>query len=300
VDRLIEAESLAKTYPGGTVAVRDVSISVRRGELYMLMGLSGSGKSTVLRMLNRLVEPASGTVRLDGRDLAALSEHELREVRNRRIAMVFQHFALLPHKSVRYNAGYGLRIRGVPRTEREDAAQAALEQVGLGSWGDRRPGELSGGMRQRVGLARALATGAELLLMDEPFSALGIRQVDPEVVEAARAFGAPSGRVLADVQLPLALPSIMAGINQVIMLALSMVVVAGLAGADGLGATVTSAVTQLDIGAGFEGGLAVVILAVYLDRITSALATPGRTLLAAAVRRGRVPAEPAGARAAAA
>jgi glycine betaine/proline transport system ATP-binding protein len=172
VDRLIEAESLAKTYPGGTVAVREVSLSVRRGELYMLMGLSGSGKSTVLRMLNRLVEPSSGTVRLDGRNLASLDDQELREVRNRRTAMVFQHFALLPHKTVRYNAGYGLRIRGVPKEEREAAAQAALEQVGLADWGDRRPDELSGGMRQRVGLARALATGADLLLMDEPFSAL--------------------------------------------------------------------------------------------------------------------------------
>jgi glycine betaine/proline transport system ATP-binding protein len=136
------------------------------------MGLSGSGKSTVLRMLNRLVEPTSGTVRLDGRDLAALDERELRDVRNRRIAMVFQHFALLPHKSVRYNAGYGLRIRGVPAAEREHAAEQALVQVGLEAWRDRRPGELSGGMRQRVGLARALATGAEVLLMDEPFSAL--------------------------------------------------------------------------------------------------------------------------------
>ncbi len=172
MDRLIEAEGLAKTYPGGTVAVRDVSLGIRRGELHMLMGLSGSGKSTVLRMLNRLVEPSSGTVRLDGRDLAGLDDGELREVRNRRIAMVFQHFALLPHKSVRDNAGYGLRIRGLPKPEREEAAQRALEQVGLGDWGDRRPDELSGGMRQRVGLARALATGAEVLLMDEPFSAL--------------------------------------------------------------------------------------------------------------------------------
>ena len=114
---------------------------------------------------------------------------------------------------------------------------------------------------------------------------LGIRQVDREVVEAAHAFGAPPRRVLADVQLPLALPSIMAGINQVIMLALSMVVVAGLAGAEGLGAVVTSAVTQLDIGAGTEGGLAVVILAVYLDRVTGALAAPGRTVLAGVRRR---------------
>lgn len=116
---------------------------------------------------------------------------------------------------------------------------------------------------------------------------LGIRQVDAEVVEAARAFGAPPRRVLLDVQLPLALPSIMAGINQVIMLALSMVVVAGLAGAEGLGAVVTSAVTQLDIGAGTEGGLAVVILAVYLDRVTGALAVPGRSVMSSVRRAAR-------------
>jgi glycine betaine/proline transport system permease protein len=122
---------------------------------------------------------------------------------------------------------------------------------------------------------------------------LGIRQVDHEVVEAARAFGAPPRRVLLDVQLPLALPSIMAGINQVIMLALSMVVVAGLAGAEGLGAIVTSAVTQLDIGAGSEGGLAVVILAVYLDRVTSALAAPGPTLFSVARRRDGSQPDPA-------
>ncbi|HTE64029.1 MAG TPA: ABC transporter permease subunit [Solirubrobacteraceae bacterium] len=123
---------------------------------------------------------------------------------------------------------------------------------------------------------------------------LGIRQVDREIVEAAEAFGAPPGRVLLDVQLPLALPSIMAGINQVIMLALSMVVVAGLAGAEGLGAVVTSAVTQLDIGAGSEGGLAVVVLAVYLDRVTGALATPGPTLASAVRRRPRPAPSPAG------
>ncbi|MDO8212050.1 betaine/proline/choline family ABC transporter ATP-binding protein [Conexibacter sp. CPCC 206217] len=169
---MIEAASLAKTYPGGTVAVRDVSISVRRGELYVLMGLSGSGKSTVLRMLNRLVEPTAGSVSLDGRDLASLSAAELREVRNRRISMVFQHFALLPHKSVRDNAGYGLEIRGLAKRERRERSQRALEQVGLGEWGDKRPAELSGGMKQRVGLARALATEADVLLMDEPFSAL--------------------------------------------------------------------------------------------------------------------------------
>ncbi|MEA2296234.1 MAG: glycine betaine/proline transport system ATP-binding protein [Solirubrobacteraceae bacterium] len=168
---LIEARRLAKRY-GDTVAVEDVSFSVRRGELFVLMGLSGSGKSTVLRMLNGLITPTSGTVVVDGEDVAALAAAGLRELRNRRISMVFQHFALFPHRSVRDNAAYGLDLRGVAKPERLERAQWALDTVGLGGWGDKRPSELSGGMQQRVGLARALATDADVLLMDEPFSAL--------------------------------------------------------------------------------------------------------------------------------
>ncbi len=136
------------------------------------MGLSGSGKSTVLRMLNRLVEPTSGELLIDGKNVATMPEGELRELRNRKINMVFQHFALFPHRTVRENAAYALHVRNESAAARTERADWALETVGLGEWGDALPGELSGGMRQRVGLARALASDADILLMDEPFSAL--------------------------------------------------------------------------------------------------------------------------------
>ncbi len=157
---------------GATLAVHDVDLTVARGELFVVMGLSGSGKSTLVRLLNRLVEPSAGTVELDGRDLRALDDAELRRVRNERMSMVFQHFALFPHRSVRDNAGYALAVRGVGAAERRERADRALETVGLLDRADALPAELSGGMRQRVGLARALAADSEVLLMDEPFSAL--------------------------------------------------------------------------------------------------------------------------------
>ncbi|WP_043681753.1 quaternary amine ABC transporter ATP-binding protein [Streptomyces xylophagus] len=157
---------------GITAAVVDASFSVAPGEIFVVMGLSGSGKSTLLRMLNGLLEPTAGRVRYDGQDLTALSDRELRAVRARKISMVFQHFALFPHRSVRENAAYGLEVQGVPRAERERRAGEALALCGLAGWEDSWPDELSGGMQQRVGLARALATDADLLLMDESFSAL--------------------------------------------------------------------------------------------------------------------------------
>ncbi|WP_317442388.1 glycine betaine/L-proline ABC transporter ATP-binding protein [Streptomyces collinus] len=157
---------------GTTAAVIDVSFDVRPGEIFVVMGLSGSGKSTLLRMLNGLLEPTSGHVRFDGQDLTALGDRELRELRSKKISMVFQHFALFPHRSVRDNAAYGLDVQGVPRAERERRADEALALCGLAGWEDSWPDELSGGMQQRVGLARALATDADLLLMDESFSAL--------------------------------------------------------------------------------------------------------------------------------
>ncbi|WP_138758906.1 quaternary amine ABC transporter ATP-binding protein [Modestobacter altitudinis] len=155
-----------------TLAVHDVSFEVARGELFVVMGLSGSGKSTLVRLLNRLIEPSAGTVEVDGRDLRALEDAELRTVRNQKISMVFQHFALLPHRTVRENAGYALKVRGARAAEQRERADWALETVGLLDRADARPDELSGGMRQRVGLARALAADSEVLLMDEPFSAL--------------------------------------------------------------------------------------------------------------------------------
>lgn len=160
------------TGAGGVVAVDDVSFDVERGEIFVIMGLSGSGKSTLIRMVNRLVDSTAGSIRYDGEDIAAMNRSQLRELRNRKFSMVFQHFALFPHRSIRENTAYGLKTRGVARGERLQEADRALEHVGLHRWGDARPGELSGGMQQRVGLARALATDPDVLIMDEPFSAL--------------------------------------------------------------------------------------------------------------------------------
>jgi glycine betaine/proline transport system ATP-binding protein len=155
---------------GCTVAVHDVSFEVDRGELFVIMGLSGSGKSTLLRMMNRLVDPTAGQLFIDNQDISTMRDAELRAIRGRRISMVFQHFALLPHRSVVENVTYPLRLQKVE--DPSDRARWALAEVGLGDWAEARPNELSGGMKQRVGLARALATDADVMLMDEPFSAL--------------------------------------------------------------------------------------------------------------------------------
>ncbi|MEU3054148.1 quaternary amine ABC transporter ATP-binding protein [Streptomyces griseus] len=157
---------------GTTAAVIDASFTVEPGQIFVVMGLSGSGKSTLLRMLNGLLEPTAGRVLFDGQDLTALSPRDLRRVRSTKISMVFQHFALFPHRSVLENAAYGLEVQGVSREEREVRAAEALRLTGLEGWEKSWPDELSGGMQQRVGLARALATDADLLLMDESFSAL--------------------------------------------------------------------------------------------------------------------------------
>jgi glycine betaine/proline transport system ATP-binding protein len=157
---------------GATAAVIDVNFSVESGEIFVVMGLSGSGKSTLIRMLNGLVQPTAGRVFVGDDEVTALDAKGLRALRQRRISMVFQHFALLPHRSVLDNAAYALEVRGVDRRTRLAAAREALSMVGLESWGDYRPDELSGGMQQRVGLARALASEADVLLMDEAFSAL--------------------------------------------------------------------------------------------------------------------------------
>ncbi|NPD05951.1 betaine/proline/choline family ABC transporter ATP-binding protein [Nocardioides sp. zg-1308] len=157
---------------GGYLGASDVSFTVARGGMFVVMGLSGSGKSTVLRMINRLNEPTAGELLVDGEDITRVGDGRLRELRNNEIGMVFQHFSLFPHRSVRDNAAYGLKVRGVARAERYERADAALARVGLDGRGDKLPHELSGGMRQRVGLARALAVDPPILLMDEPFSAL--------------------------------------------------------------------------------------------------------------------------------
>ncbi|WP_306366632.1 glycine betaine/L-proline ABC transporter ATP-binding protein [Nocardiopsis sp. CC223A] len=155
-----------------TAAVIDVSFDVEPGEIFVVMGLSGSGKSTLIRMLNGLLEPTSGSVEVDGVDITTLGKKELLKLRGQKISMVFQHFALLPHRTVLENAAYGLELRGEPRPERTARASETLELVGLAGWEDKFPHQLSGGMQQRVGLARALAADTDIILMDEAFSAL--------------------------------------------------------------------------------------------------------------------------------
>lgn len=157
---------------GHVAALRNVDLTIADGENTVIMGLSGSGKSTLVRIINRLIEPTRGRVVLDNMDVTALAPADLRALRRDRIAMVFQHFALLPHRTVLDNAAYGLEIRGVPARVRRETACHWIETVGLAGYESVLPRQLSGGMRQRVGLARALATDADILLMDEPFSAL--------------------------------------------------------------------------------------------------------------------------------
>lgn len=163
-------EILAQTR--STVAVDNVSLEVYPGETFVIMGLSGSGKSTLVRCLNRLIEPTAGTITIDGEDVGAMSGEELRGLRRRKLGMVFQRFSLLPHRSVLDNVGLGLEVQGTKRAEREKAAKRVLGVVGLAGWQHSFPDQLSGGMQQRVGLARALASDPDILLMDEPFSAL--------------------------------------------------------------------------------------------------------------------------------
>ena len=161
---------LART--GHSIGVFDASFTIEPGEIFVVMGLSGSGKSTLVRMLNRLIEPTAGRILVDGQDIHALTDKALRQWRRKDISMVFQSFALMPHMTVLDNTAFGLELAGTPKAERQQMARQALEQVGLAEWGASYPDELSGGMQQRVGLARALAADPAILLMDEAFSAL--------------------------------------------------------------------------------------------------------------------------------
>ncbi|WP_447553731.1 quaternary amine ABC transporter ATP-binding protein [Vreelandella sp. EE22] len=163
-------EILEKT--GQTLGLSNISFDVYEGELLVIMGLSGSGKSTLIRCLNRLIETTEGEIIIDGENIPSLGEKALLECRRRHFSMVFQNFALFPHRTVQQNAEFGLEIRGVDKTRRKELGHSALQQVGLGGWEDAYPHQLSGGMQQRVGLARALANDASVLLMDEAFSAL--------------------------------------------------------------------------------------------------------------------------------
>ena len=157
---------------GHVIAVKDVSFQVMTGECFVVMGLSGSGKSTLVRCLSRLIEPTSGEVIIDGRDITAFKQKELLELRRHKMAMVFQHFGLFPHRKVIDNISYGLEVRGMGKQERTEKAMEVLTLVGLDGWDQNYPRELSGGMQQRVGLARAMAVDPEILIFDEPFSAL--------------------------------------------------------------------------------------------------------------------------------
>ena len=176
----------------GVAAVIDASFEVKRGEIFVVMGLSGSGKSTLIRMLNGLWDATSGSVTVGDTDITAVSAADLREVRRRSVSMVFQHFALLPHRTVIDNVAYGLEIQGMPRAERLARAQTIIDLVGLAGWADHLPAQLSGGMQQRVGLGRALAADTDVLLMDEAFSALDPlirREMQEQLIELQEALG---------------------------------------------------------------------------------------------------------------
>ena len=172
VRRLKSGESRADVLDAGTAAVIDASFTVNRGEIFVIMGLSGSGKSTIIRMLNGLHDITDGTVVVNGDPITGIPASRLREIRRDNVSMVFQHFALLPHRTVAANVAYPLELKGVGKAERLARAEEVLAMVGLAGWGDKLPSELSGGMQQRVGIARALAADTDILLMDEAFSAL--------------------------------------------------------------------------------------------------------------------------------
>jgi glycine betaine/proline transport system ATP-binding protein len=192
--RLADGAPRAEALAGlpATAAVIDANFEVRPGEIFVVMGLSGSGKSTLIRMLNGLLQPTQGSVRIDGVEVTALRPAALRKLRREKISMVFQHFALMPHRTVLENAGYALEVAGRPKAERRERAMDALRMVDLTEWADKLPHHLSGGMRQRVGLARALAAGTDILLMDEAFSALDPlirREIQDQLLELQAELG---------------------------------------------------------------------------------------------------------------
>ena len=185
--KISKTEALEKY--NSVIGVSDVSFDVKQGEIFCVMGLSGSGKSTLVRHINRLLEPTSGKILINGQDVMTLDRDNLQELRNKKIGMVFQNFALMPHRSVVDNIAMPLEIRGISKNDRLDAANKILEIVELQGWGNKFAHELSGGMQQRVGLARALAADPEFLLMDEPFSALDPlirRQLQSEFIKLSK------------------------------------------------------------------------------------------------------------------
>jgi glycine betaine/proline transport system ATP-binding protein len=188
---------------GCVAAVKDISFDVAPGEVFVVMGLSGSGKSTLVRCLTRLIEPTAGTVSIDGNDITSASESKLRSLRRSYVSMVFQHFGLLPHRQVIDNVAYGLEVRGMGRSERRNKAAEVVEMVGLKGYERSYPDQLSGGMQQRVGLARALANDPSLLLFDEPFSALDPlirRDMQDEVIRLQEELGTTMVFITHDLQ----------------------------------------------------------------------------------------------------
>ncbi len=198
---LSRAELKNKT--GCVIGVKDVSFDVAPGEVFVVMGLSGSGKSTLVRCLTRLIEPTAGTVVIDGEDVTGASEAKLRELRRAHVSMVFQHFGLLPHRQVIDNVAYGLEVRGIGKKERRAKAGEIVQLVGLEGYESSYPDQLSGGMQQRVGLARALASDPSMLLFDEPFSALDPlirRDMQNEVIRLHRELGKTMVFITHDLQ----------------------------------------------------------------------------------------------------
>jgi glycine betaine/proline transport system ATP-binding protein len=192
VQRLKSGASRTEVQDAGTAAVIDASFTVNKGEIFVIMGLSGSGKSTIIRMLNGLHDITDGTVTIGGDAITGIPASRLREIRRDNVSMVFQHFALLPHRTVADNVAYPLELKGVAKGERRAKADEVLSMVGLDGWGDKLPSQLSGGMQQRVGIARALAADTEILLMDEAFSALDPlirREMQEELVELQQQLG---------------------------------------------------------------------------------------------------------------
>ena len=182
-----KSEILKET--GATIGVVDANFKINDGEIFVIMGLSGSGKSTLVRMINRLIEPTDGEVLIDGENLMKMDKKSLREVRRKKMSMVFQNFGLLPNRTILENAEYGLEVQGVDKETRENKAKEALDTVGISGYNDEYPDQLSGGMQQRVAIARAYALDPQVLLMDEPFGALDAQTrvvMQEELVKLAR------------------------------------------------------------------------------------------------------------------
>jgi len=285
---------------GMTVGVNRVSFRVEEGEIFVIMGLSGSGKSTLIRLINRLIEPASGEVYIDGENIVEMDKHQLMMTRRQKLGMVFQNFALFPHRTILDNVAYGLEVQGVSKEEREkikcyffpvltgvplgilaaksDKADKVIRPIldfmqTLPSFVYLIPTILLFGVG---GVSAVIATFVFATPPAVRLTNLGIRQVPTEVVEAGKAFGSTSWQMLVKVQLPIAMPTIMAGINKTIMLALFMAVISAMIGAPGLGSAVLAGISQVDVGKGLVAGLGIVVLAIVLDRITEGLSQKQR------------------------